>query len=307
MVNVGKYKLLAALTGTGGGAYGSYEIYNRYGRTSASATGTASGEEVSVRGEQKAQEQPVAEEQVVEGNKEESSEKDEAKNEEQKLEENGDGEEAKEAAPSVEEEEQEKVQQDEEKEPQAEEPAQVQAEEAVEEPQGEKKPEEESAEQPSKPEETQPQNPASSTQRNRRNPSQPNFTNPDGSFIIKSGSVGEEFKNYVITSVKDTTLWGQKVSAWAEDTRYFKEKERDRNYRQVMPSQFTLKSWEKMENSELQRRCSNAYNKNRKNWGDMPKLSTDAQRKYDPTTRAREYWAMVWKYCGQPMKDTPAG
>lgn len=123
-----------------------------------------------------------------------------------------------------------------------------------------------------------------------------NFSNSNESIKIKEGTIGSRFKDQILTSTSDEGVWKEKVALWNHDIQYHKAR---KNYMHTMPKEFTLKSWEKLENKELQRRCSNAYGK--RTWDDLS-TSLIPHNKF---TRVREYWAMVWKYCGKPRQHMP--
>lgn len=123
-----------------------------------------------------------------------------------------------------------------------------------------------------------------------------NFSNSNESIKIKEGTIGSRFKDQILTSTSDEEVWKKKVDMWNHDIQYHKSR---KNYTHTMPKEFILKSWEKLENKELQRRCSNAYDK--RTWDG---LSTNLTP-HNKFTRVREYWAMVWKYCGKPRQHMP--
>lgn len=132
-----------------------------------------------------------------------------------------------------------------------------------------------------------------------------NFINEDGLIIIRDGTIGDQFKDYLIISTKDEEVWGKKLSFWKEDIRFYEERKKDgRDYTNTAPIGFILKSNQVLENKELQRRCYNAYSKKRGQWIDGVSTS-GIKPPYNKVSLANTYWSIVWKYCGKPGQRQP--
>lgn len=258
MADIGKYQILGGLLSLGGTCYGSYAIYNQYGRGSSNS-----------KINNKKTEQPEKKEVLTQGTTTQPSE------------------ETKDAEGNIE---------------------HTKTEEAKEE-QTEKTESKviENAE-----EQTQLQSDAQTLV--SHNPStirrftsnRYEFMNEDGSIIIRPNTIGDQFKDYLITSTNNEEIWREKLNAWKEDMEYYETRKKIgiRNY-ETEPVIFTLKSNQDLR-KELQKKCYNAYSKKQGEWvNSVP--SPRSHRPYNKWTRAREYWDIVWKYCGKPEQHKPKG